>query len=133
MPRTAHNISSRTLPGLKTALDAWFAANTGLFIRQFQFIGADLASMQGVELSVSLMAETGGGALAAPYISTLYSAPSPKAVQELVDAAIAAAPAIWYQGPFLVNLSKARRLNDYIALLISTTDVVNGPANWTPS
>lgn len=133
MPRTAHNINARTTAALKTALDAWFTANSTLTIRHFQLVGADMESLTNTEMAVSIMAETGGAQMGAPMVATFFQAGTPTALQALIDAQIALSPNIWYQGPFLINLSKRRRTYDWIGLLLSCTDAVNAATNWTPS
>jgi len=131
MPYLSDVVTARDGAALKTNLDAWFAAHPADIIRYFQLLIKDQIRFTGVEFRAIILYETGVGAPAVPpFTATVLQAGSGAAFATNLAAAIAAAPAELFRGPFSADLAQSRRTEDLVGVVFQTADLVNGAVNW---
>jgi len=129
MPYLATMVGGRTASDLESNLDTFFTNNPTARVHYVGFVARDMISQLGYELAVSILYDTDGVSLATPYSSDLILGGTPEGLETAIDAAIATAPNDFWAGPFLDNFGQRRRNEDYVALLLTSSDPSAG-GNW---
>ncbi len=129
--RTNVLISHRTLAGMVTATNAFFATLLNHVVQQFDYEVVDDIASRGQEYTIAIQVEDSGAAMTDPYILEEFGGRNPVESMDNFNLYVVANPALFIAPPnYKPFLTERRRTNLYPIFACSCVDAVSGLANW---
>lgn len=130
MSRAVQFFNAHDLAVLKADVDAWFVTQPNIRLINVGFLARDIIATRGLELALSIQYDDGGALLTDPFTLETFPAQTPAELHASILDWIALNPTAFIGGPLIDYLGQRRRLNDYIAIIITNTSEAEGNAAW---
>lgn len=133
MARFIESISANNITDFITQLNALLVDKLSNEIVAIDLYTNDLVRNEGIELRASVDYTDAGVAQSDPYVSEVFTDTSLQAAVTLAEANIAANPARFYSGHYLLVVDTPHRITQYYVILFYSDDTAPAAANWIAS